>query len=362
MRTAFSSVPIRMRPNSWFRAAVFIAALFAPAPARSDPVERYATSSIGSERLRLFAVSRMFNQHNGDPRVVSMLRADLARQGFYYDGKGSRLISRGFWISPRIGHDSNINGGSLNDRFGYGGLVFEADPAMTAKSGWVGGFALGQGLRLAVANGTFLDLSGRGELEYSPKHRIGTNRARVSACLRHNVGDWTFVDLCRDVQDSERKLGRSHLQTTGLTLSRMTETDRAYHELTAKLERSDYGYINQTGIALGVRSAFDRFTSYVSVSFAEPVAGEMAFRQRVDAGISLLWKSRAYGMNVWAQEADGGRFLGEARRDLNVGLGASIDLSQTTSIDVSYTRNMSNHQFFDSTEISLAISLRHFSW
>ncbi len=333
-----------------------------PIVAIADDLTLYRTSLHGPERLRVFALTRMFDQRASEPGVRMALRRNLAQQGHYYSGNGQRVLSQDVWLFPVLGYDGNINGGALNNRFRFGGLVFDADPSILAKSGLMVGGGIGTQTRVALASGTFLDLLGTAEVARSPRHRINRSQAEISACLRDNLVGWTFVDICSIFEETEREMGRSTRWATRAALSSLHQVGLSYHEARVELEIADYGPVAQNAVTFGLRSVFDGFLPFASISLAEQVPDEMAFRSRITAGLQVPYDWRLLSIFAWAQFADGGRFLGVPREDRTSGLSVSGDISRHVSFSVTYTDNNSSSAFFDYEQIELKLNFKGYSW
>ncbi|WP_128255803.1 hypothetical protein [Falsirhodobacter deserti] len=334
----------------------------APMAASGDELDRYETSLGGSERLRLFALTNIFDRYAADPAVRDGLRTELARQGYYYDGTGSRVLRQDMWIAPILAFDGNINGGTLNDRFRFAGLEFHADPRIKAKPGWVGGASVGARTRFALGNGSLLDLQGEGKMSWSPRYDIGRSSAQISACLLNNLRGWTFLDLCHRLRENKRKLGRSTEASTSARLSSLGQVGNSYHEAWLQVERLSYGASEQGVAIVGLRSIFDRIMPYGSVSFAQSIPNEMAFRSRIELGVQLPRNGRIIDLFLWTQSADGDRFLGAVREDQTHGVGVSVQSTTGPRITVSFVRNSSTADFYDHSQLEAEIRLRDVRW
>ncbi len=361
MRTACSMAQTPMLWNS-LRAFLCVFLLCNPMGAAGDELALYRTSLHGSERLRVFALTRIFDQYPADPDVRNALRQGLRQLGEYYDGNGNRILRSDAWLYPVIGYDGNINGGVLNDHFRFGGLVFEADPAIRAKSGVVGGGGFGTMTRVALARGTFIDLTGTAEVSHSPEHDINRSQAEISACLRHNLARWTFVDLCRVFEEAQRELGRSTRRATRASLSSLHQIGGTYHETRIELERSDHNSVTQDAVTFGLRSVLNGVLPSVSISLAESVPNEIAFRSRVNAGIYVPYNGRLYGMFAWTQFADGGRFLNTLREDRTTGLGVSAEIHDDVTLAVTYASNRSTASFFNYEQLEFQLQFKNIRW
>lgn len=331
--------------------------------AQADEISRYETSaSGGSERLRLFALTRIFDRYAYDPQVRYALREELTRQGHFYDGSGSRVLRQEVWAAPLVEYNQNLNGGVLNDRFRFGGLVFEADPQIRAKSGWLTGARVGTFTRVALSDDTLLDLVGAAELGYAPAHDISRTSAQVQACLRHSLTGWNFVDLCQGMAQTRWDLGRSKTRSTRIRLSTLRQISDTYHEAWIEAEHTKTNATSQNAMTIGLRSIFDGLAPYGSISVGADVEGEIAPKLRLNAGVEFPKGGRIFEAFVWAQRAEGSRFLGTDRQDETYGAGLSAELARGQSVEVSYSENHSNIAFFDYSQVELKFRFRDIRW
>ena len=330
---------------------------------QADTLDRARSAGLsGSERLRMFAYGKLLEKGNAPRAVIVQMKQTMVSQGFYYDPGGSRLIAAEAWVTPILSYDGNINGGVLQDSFTFNGFVFQADPAFHAKAGPVLGLSAGAAVRLAWANGRYVEGRALGEAVWSPDYRIGRSNAELALCSRNQVIGWTFLDLCHSGMAVKRELGTSVSQQTALALTRLYQSDSAYHELTAQFSQTQYEAWHQPSVTLSWDAVWDGAATRLSLTKAARVHGETALNNRITAAIKWPWGRRAMGLGLWYQRSDGGSFLGTQRKDEAAGISVSYEPHPGLTAQIAYMANQSSVSFFDYTQTSVNLRFDALRW
>lgn len=344
------------------RAAAALLAVLLAVPAAADEAARVTTSALaGSERLRLFAFGKALEARALAPPMVGQMKADMIRQGFYYEPGQSPLVSRDAWAAPVLRYDGNINGGAYNDRLSVDGIIFETTPEYVAKAGIVAGAAAGGEARLAWDNGRYVSAALRAEVVWSPEHDIGRGYAELRMCSDNHLTGWTFLDLCHTEAVLNRELDRSETALTSIGAEHVFETARAYHSLTTGIEQRDTG-IRQLALEMGLESLWNGAVTEFAISLGEPVAGETVQRLTLDAGIRWHQGRHPMGLGLSYLEADGGQFLGMDRSDRRYAASILYQVNSGLTLGASLARNDSTVAFFDYDEIGVTATFSGFRW
>lgn len=325
-----------------------------PVMGHADALARASLAGLsGSERLRQFSIGQALLQHRDDPRIVRAMQASLQQSGFYFSGSRPSVLSRSVQIDPVLAYDANINGGFLNDRFDIFGLTFDVDPTRRARPGVVGGARASGQMRLAYAEGRYLDLRGSIEAVYSPRHRIGRGQAGFEACARNHLQGWTFADLCVTAARSLRRLSTSTTGGVSLSFARLHAASASEHEFTTGVTRSFLGGSAQNSVSVGWNAVWNRAVTRLELTLAAPIAGETAMRQRIHGSVGWQWQGRAVRMGVWHQRADGGMLLGIARTDRVSGISLSAQARPNLTVEVMHQVTQSSVSLFDENRIGV---------
>lgn len=258
-------------------------------------------------------------------------------------------------LTPTLSWDGNINGGFLNDRFEHFGLVFELDPAHRARAGLVAGANLAAETRLAYGQGRFLELQGRGEAVWSPRHEIGRANAALSLCSRNHVTGWTFADFCASSQGGWRALSSSRSSVVTGTLAQLFTLGPGHHQLSAAIARHWQPEGRQEAFTLGWGAVWSHMATDVSLTWSDGIRDEHALRRRVGAQVSWIWRGRPLSLSLWQITADGGRLLGVDRKDRLTGASLSIRLDRRLTVDISHQQTRFTHTLFRENRTGLGI-------
>lgn len=349
-------------------AATLLAALLTgPPQARADALDRMRMSGLASsERLRLRAYGKALSAGLATRPVIDQLRGDMVRQGFYYDPGASPVVATELWVAPVLSWDGNINGGVLNDRFWFGGYVFQADPAYVAQAGLVLGAAAGGTTRLAWANGRLIELQGAAELAWSPQHDTGRGDASLGVCSRNHLAGWSFLDLCANGQRSWRSLGDSGATQASLRLSSILDGADSLHVAGLVYTRASTSGPSQDRLGLGLRSVWNRAVTEMTLTLGAPADDQTVLRRRLDAEVAWFgggfWGGRPLRAGLWYQVAAGGAFLGVPRRDEGMGVSLQVQLRPGVTLRTGYAVNRSTAGFADYDQVTLDLRLDRLRW
>lgn len=324
---------------------------------------RLATASVaGSERLRLRAFGDMLEGGVRSAVVTDALRREMIRQGYYHTGAGVGLIAQELRVAPLLAWDSNINGGVLRNSFDLSGLTFEADPAYRAKPGVVGGGSVESMFRFAWAEGRVFDVQTSAELAWSHRHQIGRADAGVSVCSRNHLEGWTFLDLCAAASGTWRDLGTDRAHRMSADLSTVGRAGAGLHEAALSMQRASTAMKDQTRLALSVESIWSSVVTGATLTVGAPVEGATVLRQRLDLTAGGLVEGHRWSVDLWAQAAAGGSFLGVAREDRSWGLGVTGDVRPGVALRIGYADSHSTAPIATYEQITLDLRFDPFRW
>jgi hypothetical protein len=341
---------------------IFLSFLVAAVPTAGYPdalMRAGIAGMTGSERLRQFSLGQAMLTHLDEPQLAQAMKHSLRENGFYHTGSGPVVLSRSVRVDPVLAYDANINGGFLNDSFDIYGLTFEVDPERRALPGLVGGAVASGQMRLAYAEGRYLDLRGSAEAAYSPEHSIGRGQAGFEACSRNHLQGWSFADLCVTGAQSWRSLSTSTTGSVSLSFAQLHAGNDSEHEFTAGVSQSYLGGSIQDSISVGWNAVWNHAVTGLELTLAAPIDGETAMRQRLQGSVGFLWQDRAFRMGLWHQRADGGMLLGTARTDHVSGISLSAQVQPNLTVEVMHQVTQSSVNLFDEnrTGVNLRLNL-----
>lgn len=316
----------------------------------------------GSERLRLRAYGQALSSDTLPHSSLALMRQRMVRQGYYVDRGQAALVVQDAWVDPLLAWDGNINGGVLQDRFVWNGLVFEADQDFIAKSGVVAGASAGAVLRYAWDTGRIIELQGGAELGWSLAHDIGRTDLTLSVCSQNHLTGWNFLDLCAANHRSWRQLGSASTGQVSAVYSRIIPASHSLHEL-------GFGYIHafadettQDRMIVSVESIWNRTLTKLTITLGEATDGTTALRNRIEAKIGWIAENRGWVLDIWSQQAKGDMFLGKERKDRAQGIGLTTDLPSGASLRLGYLESHSSAGIANYEQMTLDIRFGHFIW
>lgn len=315
------------------------------------------SEAAAAERLRLRIHAQALAAGALPPRGLARMRADMVRQGHYFDGGPPALVARDAVVAPMLAWDGNINGGVLQDRFVFNGLIFEAAPGVRAKAGLVAGGSVAGITRHAWQTGRLIELRGAAELGWSPEHRIGRADAMVSACSQNHLRGWTFLDLCGTAARYWRELDQGTAYQRSAGIVQVLAADRSAHQLELRASRLSGSGQDQTRLSLSADSVWSRLASRAELTVGQPREGATLLDHRLDGGVTWLMGERPVSLDLHTQILQGGAFLGVPRRDRVSGISLSTRLRPGASIRVGVIDSRSTAGIANYRQVTLDLRL-----
>jgi hypothetical protein len=332
-------------------------------PGAADEVDRARLAELsGSERLKLRAYGQALSGNALSHDLLAVMRHRMVQQGYYVDRGQAALVAQEAWVAPLLAWDGNINGGVLQDRFVWNGLVFEADQDYRAKAGIVAGASAGAILRYGWDTGRIIELQGGADLGWSPAHDIGRADLMLSVCSQNHLAGWSFLDLCAANHRSWRQLGSASAGQVSAVYSRIIPASQSLHELGFGYIRAFADEAPQNRMLLSAESVWNRTLTKLTITLGQAIDDTTALRHRIEAKVGWIGANRGWVLDIWSQQAEGGLFLGAERRDHAQGIGLTTDLPSDASIRLGYLNSKSSAGIANYEQVTLDIRFGQFSW
>ncbi|MFC7704595.1 hypothetical protein ACFQXB_10365 [Plastorhodobacter daqingensis] len=340
------------------RVLIALLALSLAGPAAADVLRRlHLAEAAAPERLRLRVQGAALSSGQLPPFALPRMRAEMVRQGYYFTGGPPALVARELVLAPLLAWDGNINGGVLQDRFVFDGLVFEAAPEARAKPGLVGGAQASGMARLAWDTGRLIDLRGGLDLGWSPEHRISRADARLGVCSQNHLTGWTFLDLCASGARYWRDLTEGTATEISVEAVQIVTNAGSAHQFGARLIRASGGAGGQNRLALSAESVWSRLATRGTVTLGAPSTDRTVLRYRLEGGITWLALGRAFSLDLSRQVLDGGAFLGIPRRDEVHALALSSQLRPGATLRIGILDSSSTAGIANYSQVTLDLRL-----
>lgn len=332
-------------------------------PGAADEFDRARLAELsGSERLRLRAYGQALSNDTLPHSLLPLMRQRMVRQGYYVDRGQAALVAQETWVAPLLAWDVNINGGVLQDRFVWNGLMFEADQDYRAKVGIVAGASAGAILRYGWDTGRIIELQGGAELGWSPAHDIGRADLMLSVCSQNHLAGWSFLDLCAANHRSWRQLGSVSAGQVSAVYSRIIPASQSLHELGFGYIRAFADETSQNRMLLSAESVWNRTLTKLTITLGQAIDDSTALRNRIEAKVGWIGSNRGWVLDLWSQQAAGGLFLGAKRQDHAQGIGLTTDLLSGASIRIGYLDSRSSAGLANYEQMTLDIQFSQLRW
>lgn len=305
-------------------------------------------SLSGSDSLLVWALS--------DPalpdQALEMRAQILHRMGF---GPG---VSTRFTVTPVLTWDPNINGGFMDDGITIGGLRFSFGEDTKRIGGLMAGVQAGARIAAPITPDLAFTANLAGQLTWSPEHDMTKVRLGAETCLRYALEVSTSVHACATATRVIQEMGAETRYTAQLGMRHQFVAGAALHEL-----RVDYTHLFRETFDQGILGArlISAHTAGYSTSFGVRVGasvdGSMALSHGFDIGLTTILWDRPTSFSISYDVSDGGRFLGQDRRDKTVALSVGRDFGQF-SAEATIFKTSSSASFYNDSGIGVNFSYR----
>ena len=294
----------------------------------------------GSSRLKLRCmVDRAAGKALG-PRSAQILdhalKVEGYRAGLGFAGQVPDLTS-GSRITPLVTWSDNINGGNAHRPLVIGSLTFTGNPDNLKQSGIVGGAEWAGNARYLLGPGRYFDGGASASYVHSPNHGTGIVNLAGTLCAKLQIARWTYADMCGTAQYNDRKLAGSHTFALDLAGARIFATAHGTHEVRLGVRRIALDEYGQFQLFTRLSSLHDgHVTSSIDMTFAPKVSGHLANRLTIGARLGTQIAGHRLRFSLGAGFAEGGTFLGEARRRRTLVAGVDYRVTQNLEVEFGY--------------------------
>lgn len=328
------------------KASALAPLLVLAAPAQADLLRSVALS--GSEVL----VTHTLSLQGMPQSATEELDRFKAMRG-YTQRPGVEALTD-FRIRPTLSFDRNVNGGVPNSTIDVAGLTFNIDPEFVGKSDIMVGVEAMGAMRRNLSEGLSFGLQGRVSVERAP--RVGVNRiqADIEACLRQKLSASRFIHGCAGAGYASVKLGSQTALNGVIGFTQAFGTGQAgLHAVTVELGARHI----MPGAGRDFTQGFVRLSSVHALQSGMVLNGRLEIGQSVkDIQVTRLRASlgairdiagRPTGLSVNYSRSEGSMFLGQKRRDHNIGLSVTRQMTDKISLTANITQTRSSASLFN---------------
>jgi hypothetical protein len=203
------------------------------------PFDAEACSGIGIGR-RLAAICNL-HAVNTTPQTLQSLahtHQALTRIGFR-DGiqlfPAGKSLNLQIAASPKLSFSENINGGLPDRTLEVAGLRFSPNEDRIRQSGWLFGFELGAYGTYSLGRGSYLDFQAAASTQRANDYDLTIDRFTISGCGHFHLGNWRYIDICRNQRIEEKDLLTGRLTEESLSLSQFWSSGSLSYRLSGEV-------------------------------------------------------------------------------------------------------------------------------
>lgn len=269
-----------------------------------------------------------------------------------------------FRIRPTLSFDPNVNGGVPNGSIDVAGLTFNIDPDYVGRSDVLIGLEALGAMRMNLADGLSFGVQGRASAEYAPREKVTRLSANVETCLRQQLNPSRYIHACAGAAYSSVKLSKQTAVNGTVGITQAFGATGALHAVTAEIGarhifpsgRKDF---TQGFVRLSTVSAFQRGMAVTTrLELGQAVADTQVARLRAGLGVVKDIQGRPTSLSITYSRSSGGRFLGQPRRDQNLGLTVTRQMTDKITLSATVSQTRSTAKLFNTgPSIGLGIQM-----
>ena len=308
-----------------------------------------------NERLVNFCLLQSVTGKLLDERTATLVSQRLQREG-YFGGLSSPSVSTN--ILPTLSYSSNINGGNPDRNLIVGGLEFEGDPSLVAKEGLVVGADFSSAYRATYSEGQYLSANLSAGVSVSPEHSIGYTRLNWAACSRNKIRFASYVDICANASNLNRKLSIDQTESISLSLGHLSyRSNFGFNDLGYGFQRTFFSEYEQDQAFFSLDTIhLTQWYSSLRMRVGESVMNKLVLSYGLDVSATKIIEGRHITISLSREISDGGKLLGVDRSDETKRLQVSVPITNSLYAKVGYAKTDSTIDYFDVSEPSIELT------
>jgi hypothetical protein len=308
-----------------------------------------------NERLVNFCLLQSVTGKLLDERTAILVSRRLQREG-YFGGLRSPSVTTN--ILPTLSYSNNINGGNPDRNLIVGGLEFEGDPSLVAKEGVVVGADFSSAYRATYREGQYLNVNLSAGLSVSPEHRIGYTRLNWAACSRNKIRFSSYVDICANASNLNRKLSIDRTESISLSLGHLSyRSNFGFNDLEYGFQRTFLSGYKQDQAFVSLDTIHQtQWYSSLRMHVGESVMDKLVLNYGLDVSATKIIEGRHITISLSREIRDGGKLFGVDRSDQTTRLQVSVPIINNLYAKVGYSKTDSTIDYFDVSEPSIELT------
>ena len=312
-----------------------------------------ACVSINDEQLQTYCLINELEQKPISKQTAVVIDQKLKFQG-YQNGIGlgfnNQPVLTKFSLGATASYDANVNGGNPKGQLKIGDLIFQTDPNLHQKSGFLIGGYMNLDDRHILSEGKYITLNAGIAYQYNNEHDLGVNSQHFTVCSKNHIKNWWYIDACGSHKKINKKLSDTSTSDFSIHTKKLFQNNiGTYSSLQAGISRLQTNTYNQNQLQIEYETVNDFDTSFgVMVKLGANVQDTLALENSFEMNYTKLVKDKPIKVVFGSTSYGGSRIFGVARSDLTQSLSLSIPLANSFALSVGAKQTNSTIDYYDS--------------
>ena len=261
-----------------------------------------------------------------------------------------------FNVGATINFDDNINGGNPEGPLKIGNLIFQTDPNLYQKSGFLIGSHVNLDHRHILSEGKYITFNSRISLHHNTEHDLMINSQQVSVCSKSHIKNWWYIDACGSHKKINKKLSDSSTSDFSIHTKKLFQNNiGTYSALQAGISRLQTDTYNQNQLEIEYQTVNDFGTSFgVMFKLGADVQDTLALENSFEMSHTKLFKDKPIKIAFGSTAYGGSRIFGAHRSDLIQTISLSMPLTKRFVINVGASKTNSSIDYYDSVNPTIS--------
>ena len=311
-----------------------------------------ACVSSNDEQLQTYCLINELGQQPISRETAVAIDQKLKLQG-YKNGIGlgfdNQPILTKFGIGATASYDANINGGNPEGPLKIGNLIFETDPNLYQKSGFLIGGYVNLDHRHILSEGKYITFNAGVSYRYNDEHDLGVASQYVTLCSENHVKNWWYINACGARKNIHKKLSDSSTSDFSIQTKKLFKNDTGtYFALQTGIKRLQTNTYNQSQLQLEYQTVNEFGTSLgVIVKLGEDVQDTLALKNSFEMSYTKLFNDKPIEIVFESTTYGGSQLFGTERSDLTQSISISAPLTKRFVVSAGISKTSSSIAYYD---------------
>jgi len=198
-------------------------------------------------------------------------------------------------------------------------------------------------------------------LSLKANQHIGYTRLNWAACSRNKIRFASYVDICANASNLNRKLSIDQKESISLSLGHLSyRSNIGFYDLEFGFQRTFFSEYEQDQAFVSLDTIHEKqWYSSLRMRLGESVMDKLVLNYGLDASATKIIEGRSITISLLREISDGGKLLGVDRSDETTRLQVSVPISKSLYVKVGYAKTDSTIDYFDVSQPSIELT---YSW